>query len=237
MGNLKRIVEKSDTKTGKAFDLAVQFLIVVSLIAFSLETLPNLSHTTLLTLHYIEIACVAVFTVEYLLRVAVASNRFAFVTSFFGIVDLIAILPFYFATGVDLRAVRAFRLLRIFRILGLSRFNKTIARFRVALKLAREELILFLSLSGIVLYLSAVGIYYFENPTQPEIFQSIFHSLWWAIITLTTVGYGDMYPITLGGRLFTFLILMVGLGLVSVPAGLVASSLSKAREMESESNK
>ena len=85
-----------------------------------------------------------------------------------------------------------------------------------------------------LLYLSAVGIYYFENTAQPEVFKSFFHSLWWAVTTLTTVGYGDVYPITIGGQIFTFFILMIGLGVVSVPAGLLALSLSKAR-MEEQS--
>ena len=82
-------------------------------------------------------------------------------------------------------------------------------------------------------FLSA-GIYYFENEAQPEVFQSVFHSTWWSIVTLTTVGYGDVYPITVGGKIFTFFVLMIGVGLVSVPAGLVASSLKKARDLEDE---
>jgi voltage-gated potassium channel len=83
-----------------------------------------------------------------------------------------------------------------------------------------------------LLYFSAVGIYYFENDAQPEKFASVFHSLWWSVATLTTVGYGDIYPVTVGGKVFTFLVLLIGLGIVSVPAGLVASALSKARQLE-----
>lgn len=234
MNKLKRIVETTDTPAGRAFDLAVQFLIVVSLVSFSIETLPDLPAGARTVLGHIEAFCVLVFTAEYILRFTVSSNRFGFVTSFFGIIDLLAILPFYLASGLDLRAVRAFRLLRLFRILKLARYSKAMHRFHVALKLAKEELVLFLAMSGIVLYLAAVGIYYFENSAQPEVFKSIFHSLWWAVVTLTTVGYGDMYPVTAGGKAFTFVVLLVGLGLVSVPAGLVASALSKARELESE---
>jgi voltage-gated potassium channel len=234
MNQLKRIVETTDTPAGRAFDLAVQFLIVVSLISFSIETLPDRPASTRVVLGHIETFCVLVFTAEYILRFSVSSNRLGFVRSFFGIIDLLAILPFYLASGLDLRAVRAFRLLRLFRILKLARYSKAMHRFHVALKLAKEELVLFLVMSGIVLYLAAVGIYYFENSAQPEAFKSIFHSLWWAVVTLTTVGYGDIYPITAGGKAFTFVVLLVGLGLVSVPAGLVASALSKARELESE---
>ncbi len=83
-------------------------------------------------------------------------------------------------------------------------------------------------------YLSSVGIYYFENSAQPEVFTSIFHSMWWSVATLTTVGYGDIYPITVGGKIFTFIVLMIGLGIVAVPAGLVASALQAARSEEEE---
>ena len=87
-----------------------------------------------------------------------------------------------------------------------------------------------------LLYVSAVGIYYFENTVQPEVFKSIFHSLWWAVATLTKVGYGDIYPITIGGKIFTFIMLMLGLGIIAVPTGLVASAMTKAIEGEKTSN-
>lgn len=176
----------------------------------------------------------AVFTIEYFLRLAVADNRLKFATSFFGVIDLLAILPFYLSLGVDLRSVRAFRLLRLFRIFKLARYSRAMQRFHRALLIAKEEIILFICLATIILYLSAVGIYHFEREEQPEIFASVFHSLWWAVATLTTVGYGDVYPVTTGGRVFTFVVLLIGLGVVSVPAGLVASALSKARELEDE---
>ena len=141
-------------------------------------------------------------------------------------------MPFYIASGLDLRAVRVFRLLRLFRILKLLRYSQAINRFHRAFIIAKEELILFTLVSLILLYLSAVGIYFFENAAQPEQFKSVFHSLWWAVATLTTVGYGDIFPITAGGRIFTFFVLMIGLGIVAVPAGLVASALSQARREE-----
>jgi len=115
------------------------------------------------------------------------------------------------------------------RILKLFKYSKAIKQFHRALVIAKEELILFGFVAAIMLYLSAVGIYYFENAAQPEQFKSVFHSLWWAVTTLTTVGYGDMFPVTTGGKLFTFFVLMIGLGIVAVPTGLVASALSQAR--------
>jgi voltage-gated potassium channel len=85
-----------------------------------------------------------------------------------------------------------------------------------------------------LLFLSAVGIYYCENEVQPEVFRSIFDALWWSVATLTTVGYGDIYPVTVAGKLFSFFVLMIGLGIIAVPTGLVASALGEARKVESE---
>lgn len=229
---IKTVVENTDTTWGKAFALTVQFLIIVSLVTFSIDTLPDLSPATSEILRYFEIFTVAVFTVEYFLRVYVSDSKPAFIFSFYGLIDLLAILPFYLSTGLDLRSLRIFRLLRLVRVFKLLRYNRAIHRFHRALMIVREELILFGFVALIMLYLSAVGIYYFENEAQPELFSSVLHSLWWAVTTLTTVGYGDMYPVTAGGRFFTFLVLMLGLGVVAVPTGLVASALTQAREEE-----
>ena len=181
---------------------------------------------------YNEITTVAIFTIEYVLRLALCRPRFSYALSFFGIIDLLAILPFYISTGIDLRSLRAFRLLRLFRLLKLARYSAAMQRMRRAFIIVKEELILFGATALIILYLSAVGIYYFEREAQPEEFASVFHALWWSIVTLTTVGYGDVYPITLGGRIFKFFVMITGLGIVAVPAGLFASALSKAREIE-----
>jgi len=232
MPSIKQIIEESDTKLGKTFDLFIQAIIILSLISFSIETLPDLSNKTRTILRRIEVFTVAIFTIEYIGRVIVATKKRAFIFSFFGIIDLLAILPFYLTTGLDLRSLRAFRLLRLIRILKLARYSAAVQRIHRAFIIAKEELVLFMFTAFIILFLAGVGIYYFENPAQPEAFCSISHSLWWAVATLTTVGYGDIYPITFGGKLFTFFVLIIGLGLVSVPAGLIASALSKAREMD-----
>jgi voltage-gated potassium channel len=107
-----------------------------------------------------------------------------------------------------------------------------VQRFRRAFSIARDDLVLFGVSALIVLYLAAIGIYHFEHDAQPDRYSSVFDSLWWAVATLTTVGYGDIYPITPGGRLFTFVVLMLGLGFVAVPSGLIASALSRVRAEE-----
>lgn len=219
--------DNSPYKWSRIVSVGIQLLIVISLIAFSIETLPDLSESTKYWLHIIEIICVVIFTVEYLLRIYVADHRFNFIFSFFGIVDLMAILPFYLSFGVDLRSLRTLRFVRLFRVFKLVRYNRAIRHFTSAIKTAKEEILLFLFITIILIYLSAVGIYYFENEAQPEHFSSIFSSLWWAIVTLTTVGYGDIYPITVGGRVFTFFILLIGLGIVAIPTGIISSALTK----------
>ena len=232
--NVKRIIEESDTPGGRRFDAVVLTLIVISLISFSIETLPALSPGGRTLLGYVERITVVLFTIEYLSRIAVADSRIRYISSFFGVVDLLAILPFYLALGVDLRSVRALRLLRLFRLLKLARYSRAVHRLHRALLIAKEELVLFAEIAVTLIFLSAVGIYYFETAAQPERFASVFHSLWWAVVTLTTVGYGDVYPVTAGGRAFTFLVLMLGLGVVAFPTGLIASALSQARQEERE---
>lgn len=148
-----------------------------------------------------------------------------------------AILPFYLGLVVDLRSLRVLRFLRLLRILKLTRYSQAWQRFHRALIISREELILFATTALILIYLAAVGIYYFEHEAQPEVFASMFDGLWWAVATLTTVGYGDSYPITAGGRFFTFVILVIGLGIVALPSGIVASALAKARAEEDEAAK
>lgn len=214
------------------FEYLFQTLIVLSLVAFAMETLPELSPRWRMGLHRFEVFTVAVFTMEYLLRLIGYRPRMSYAFSFYGAVDLLAILPFYLTTGLDLRSLRAFRLLRLFRLLKLVRYSAAMQRYHRAFLIAREELVFFGIISLIMLYLSAVGIYYFENEAQPEDFASVFHSLWWAVATLAAVGYGDVIPVTVGGKVFTFFVLVIGLGVVAVPSGLFASALSKARESD-----
>lgn len=227
---LKQIVEETGTLPGRVFDLTTQLLIVISLLGFCFETLPDLGQRTKQTLYGIEVVVVAVFTIEYLLRIAVADKKLGFIFSLGGVVDLLAILPFYLPTTMDLRSIRVFRLFRIVRVFKLLRYGQAIQRFRKAFASIQEELILYTFATAFVVFLSSVGIYYFEHDTQPEQFKSVFHCLWWSVTTLTTVGYGDTYPVTAGGRFFTSIVLFVGLGIVAVPTGLMASALTSIKK-------
>jgi len=132
--------------------------------------------------------------------------------------------------GVDLRAVRVLRFFRVFRVFKVLRYTKAIQRLKNAFSDVKEELVVYVMATMILVYLASVGIYYFESEAQPKQFGSIFHCLWWAIVTLTTVGYGDAFPITVGGRIFTSVVVILGIGTVAVPTGLLASALAKPRE-------
>ncbi|AUC85526.1 ion transporter [Polaribacter sp. ALD11] len=230
---IRIIIEETDTRYGRIFDISIQVLIFLSILVYCLGTLPNLSPLWTKTLNIINNVCYVVFTIEYFGRIYITKHRLKYIFSFFGIIDLLAILPFLFAKQFDLRAIRALRIFRIISALKISKYSDALERFAIALRIIRPELTLFFILTGVFIFLSAAGIYYFENEAQPKAFASIFHSLWWSIITLTTVGYGDVYPITLGGRVFTFFILLIGLGIITIPTGLIASALSSARNLES----
>ena len=229
---LRSIVEDNTSFWGKIFDYFIQVLILLSLVAFTVETLPNNSADTAKLLYSFEVICVIIFTIEYALRIYVSKKPLKYIFSFYGIIDFLAIFPFYLRGTYDFRALRAFRIFRVFRALKLIRYNKALNRFSIAAKIVREEIVLFLIVTFIFMFLASAGIYFFENEAQPEIFTSVLHSGWWAVVTLTTVGYGDVFPITVGGKIFTFFMLLIGVGIVTIPAGLVASALSKAREIE-----
>ena len=221
-------------KLSQKLELFIQALILFSLLTFSLETLPNLSEKERHWLYISEIVTIGIFTIEYLTRLILSKRKLSYIFSFFGIIDLIAFLPFYIGLGVDLRSLRAVRFVRLLRLFKMARYSKALQRFHRAFVISKEEIILFFFSACIMLYLAGVGIYYCEHEAQPKVFASVFDGLWWAVATLTTVGYGDCYPVTAGGKIFTFFILLIGLGIISVPTGMVASALSKARAMEDD---
>lgn len=226
---LRRVLD-GEGGPGRWIGFAIQALIIMSVVTISLETLPDMPAWTRRAFRIEEMIVVAIFLVEYLARVYAAENRLRYILGFWGIVDFLAIAPTLLATGIDARHARALRLLRLVRLLKLGRYGGAMDRLATAFRTIRPELGVFLMIASIVLYLCAAGIYLFEHDAQPDKFQSIPHSLWWAVATLTTVGYGDVYPITAGGRIFTGLVLLVGLGVVAVPVGLISAALSEGRK-------
>ncbi len=231
---LRPMLEDLNSPAGRRFALFIQTLIFLSLVSVSLETLPELPRRWRYLLDAFDLMVILVFTVEYLLRIWVARRPLRFIFSFYGLIDLAVIAPFW-VMGADIRALRAFRLLRLVRVLKLARYSRSLNHFWHAWRLVRADIQMFAGFVAIFLYLSALGIWHFEHEAQPEAFASVFDALWWAVVTLTTVGYGDLYPVTAGGRLFTMLVVLLGIGLVAVPSGLLASAFQEVRRNERES--
>lgn len=225
MNAIRRVVWESDTRSGRLFDSAVLAVIVAGLVVDSLLTVDDLARSSGRVLTVASHVVTALFVAEYLLRLATAPRRWRYVTSFYGIVDLAAILPTLL--GLDLRALRAIRLIRLLQLLRITR-STALGRLGRALLTVKDEALILLATTAVLLYFAAVGIHLFEQDVQPEVFGSIPDSLWWAVTTLTTVGYGDVYPVTDGGRIFTSIVLLCGVAIVAAPAGLVATALRRA---------
>lgn len=227
--HFRKIVWGGNVKWSHRFDYGVLLVILMAMFTMSVATLPGISDFTLRILKGMEVVIVMIFTVEYALRVWTAEKPMKYIFSFLGIIDLIAIFPFWLATGIDLQAARAFRLVQMIRVLKVMRYMSALSRLERSIKLVQEELIVFAVLAIIMIFVTAVGIYYFEHDTQPEAFPSIPHSIWFSVVSLTSVGYGDVTPITTGGRIFTSFILIIGLGIVAVPTALIVSGLTKVK--------
>ena len=140
---IRIIIEDNTSPKGKVFDYFIQILILLSLVAFTIETLPDNSANTIAALEAFELICVIIFSIEYLLRVFVSKKPFQYIFSFYGVIDFLAIFPFYLRGAYDLRALRAFRIFRIFRALKLIRYNKALNRFHIAVRIVKEEILLF----------------------------------------------------------------------------------------------
>ena len=150
---LRDIVDRQDILSGKIFDISIQLLVLLSLVAFTLSTMPRLSEQTYMALEKIERICLLIFVFEYVLRVCVTRYPLRYIFSFYGVIDLIAVLPFLIAAGSDTLFMRALRLLRVFRVFKLIQFNPVLKRAGLALKLAKAELIVFTAPAIIIMYL------------------------------------------------------------------------------------
>lgn len=225
-----------DIIEGPVFSGIIQFLILAAAITFVLETESAFDEYKFY-FNIVDWVFLVLFTVEYILRIYTAPVKKEFIFSFFGIVDLLAILPsLVLIPGLGqvpgFRVLRVLRFLRVFRIFKATRFILAVDRMIEALGEVKRELLALVILSSMLVYLAACGIYYFERYEQPDEFGSIPDAMWWAIVTLTTIGYGDVYPKTAGGKVFTALVALIGVGLIAIPSGLLASVLTEARVEE-----
>lgn len=222
------ILDGTHPRLGRSVALAMDALVILSALAIAVETVPGLDPSLKRALLGFEIVVVAVFATEYFLRLYAAERRLAYVFSFWGIVDLLAWLPAVLMFVPAFQAIRVLRLIRLLRLIKLFNTAPALNRLLRAFLRVKSELVVWGVISTLLLYVSAVGIYVFENPVQPEVFSSIPAALWWSVVSFTTVGYGDMYPVTSGGRLMTTFMLFIGLGIFAVPAAIVTTALLEA---------
>ena len=209
----------------KIDDYFIQFLIVVSLALLVVETEPGLTESQLYWLHTVDKIIVITFTVEYLIRMWLDGKKFAF--SFHGVIDLLAILPYYISLGAGFQSIRVFRLFRLLRLLKLARYTHALDRIITAIKCVKSELVVFSIINICFIYMAAVLVFHFEHVAQPKVFVSISKTMWWSVVTFTTIGYGDMYPITQAGTFITGILAFAGLGVVAIPTGLISAALMK----------
>lgn len=220
-----QILDGDHPVVGHTVATAMNIIIGLSAIAIALETVPGLPLHIERMLWWFEVVILVVFIAEYLLKVACSEYPLRYVFSFWGIVDLLSCAPALALLNPQWQAVRTLRLMRLMRMLKPFHSSLILFRLRDALHLVKGELYVFGILSGVMLYISSVGIYLFEHEAQPDVFVSIPESFWWAIASFTTVGYGDMVPITGGGRFFTAIVLFIGLGVVAVPSAIITTAL------------
>lgn len=232
-----RIVEKGSNGSlvNIFFDYFIICLIVLNVIAIATETISNLDPQLISGLRIFEIFSIAVFTIEFSMRVYVSDlthpsnsrikSAFKFIFSPFGLIDLFAILPFYipFIIKIDLRFIRILRLVRFFRILKISRYNSTLKLIGSVIKDKKIELGMTLFVSFLILVIASFLMFHIEGSVQPDKFPNVFATLWWAIATLTTIGYGDVYPITGLGKALSSIIALLGIGLVALPTGIISA--------------
>ena len=222
-----------DLKNNARFEIVVSVAVIASIVIMALETF-DLPTGLKKALFVADALLSLMFVAEYLFRVATAENKRAYITSFYGIIDLVAIFPILVHAFASARVIRLLRVLRVIRLLKLKRYNDALDRYRRALKLIAAEATLFTGVAFVFIISFAFLIYEVEHELQPDKYGNIFDSVWWAVISLTTVGYGDVYPITIAGRMLTLAMVLTGMGIVAVPTALLASALSRVHDGEPE---
>jgi voltage-gated potassium channel len=227
---LHEVIFEADTRAGRAFDVGLLVAIVVSVVTVVLESVAEVRREYGAVLKAVEWGLTAVFTLEYVLRLVAVDRPARYVRSFFGLVDLVAIVPTYLALLVpeahSLMVIRAVRLLRIFRILKLGHFLGEAQLLVFALRASRRKITVFLG--GIVTIVVIVGTLMYVIEGEEHGFTSIPTSMYWAVVTMTTVGYGDIAPRTPVGQLLAALLMILGYGIIAVPTGIVSVELANA---------
>jgi len=228
-----KIIYHSDTPAGKLFDVVLLVVILASILLVMLESVNSIDKNYHSFLNISEWVITILFSIEYILRIITNSSPKKYVFSFYGIIDLLSTVPKYlslFLVGShSLVALRALRLMRVFRILKLARFMGESNNFIKALKASRVKIAVFVSFVIILCVILGTVMYLVESE-QDSGFTSIPRSVYWAIVTLTTVGYGDIAPVTPLGQLIASLIMIIGYGIIAVPTGIVSAEFASQKK-------
>lgn len=229
-----QIIFEADTFWGKTFDVALLFFIIGSVIAVMLETVGPIEAEYGKYLIFFEWVFTIFFTIEYVLRLWCVKKPLKYATSFFGVIDLLSILPAYlslvFAGTHYLAVIRALRLMRVFRIFKLAQFINEGAVIMQAMRASRTKITLFLVFITVIVMILGSAMYLIEGGSEDSGFTSIPRSVYWAIVTLTTVGYGDIAPVTPFGQFVAACIMILGYAVIAVPTGIVTAELTNVKQ-------
>ena len=222
----------------RAFDTVIIILILINLVMVIAETFP-ISPEAQTVISIVETVSVIIFTVEYCLRIWTANllhpdktpakARLKYIFSFMAVIDLLAILPFYipFIIPIDLRVLRTLRVVRLLRIFKINRYTNALSLIGQVFKNKATQLISSVLVVGLLMIIASVLMYNIENAAQPDAFPNALETMWWAVATLTTVGYGDVYPITAAGKVLATIIAFLGIGMVAVPTGIITAGFTE----------
>lgn len=226
---IHEVIFEADTKLGRQVDIIIMVLIILSVLVVMLETVPSLEKKYIFLFRVIEWIFTIIFTIEYILRLYSVRNPWKYATSFYGIIDLLAILPTYLSMFPfhfqSLIVIRALRLMRVFRIFRLGQFMREGAMILRAMRASRVKISVFLFFILIVVTIIGAIMYLVEGSYEGSKFTSIPTSVYWAIVTLTTVGYGDISPTTPLGQFLSAVVMILGYAVIAVPTGIVSSEL------------
>lgn len=227
---LYEIIFKSDTPKGKIFDVALILVICASVITIMLDSVSSLKMRYGYWFTFLEWIFTILFTIEYLLRIYSSNDRKKYIFSFFGIIDLISIIPSYigilFPEVLYLLSIRSVRIIRIFRILKLSHYVNEANHLTKALALSQRKILVFFS--SVFLLITILGSIIYVVEGEKNGFTNIPISMYWAVVTLTTVGYGDIAPKTSLGQFISSIVMLTGYSIIAIPTGIVTVSISEA---------
>lgn len=236
---IHEVIFEADTTSGKYFDIALLVSIVISVLAVSLESVDSIDKVYHSQLVMLEWFFTILFTIEYFLRLYSTEDSVKYSTSFFGMVDLLAILPTYISIFIpgaqSLLVIRALRLLRVFRVFKLSRYLGEANVLSEAIIQSKTRIVVFLSTITVLSFITGAGMYLVEGPEHG--FTSIPQSVYWAITTLTSTGYGDTVPLTPIGKMLAIFIMIMGYSLIIVPTGIISTELMKLGDISTQACK